>query len=240
VYRSTGRRRQAAIAAIALIVLTACGPSPDAVPFADGHTATVEIGDAEAHRTARTITYRVRASGCEALATGSGFALDEHTVITNRHVVEDAVAITLSSWDGRDATVETVAISEDHDLAVIRTVEKLQGWGELGTGSVDDTVWVIGYPKGRQLSVTRGKIVSSVDGDELSGDERTESGQVWQISAKVTTGNSGGPLIGADGTVVGVVYGYGAETQSGYAVKAAAVDGLLSQQPAALDTACGL
>ena len=232
-----GRRRQAAITALAL-TLVGCGVHPDDVPFADGHEPVVEILEGQAQRTARQITYRVRAAGCEALATGSGFALDAHTVVTNRHVVENAVSITLNSWDGRTATVESVAISEDHDLAVVRTVEALSGWGELGSGSKADAVWVIGYPKGRQLSVTKGSIIASVDGDELTDDERTEVGDVWQISAKVVTGNSGGPLIGADGSVVGIVYGYGAETKNGYAIKSDAVPSLLELPRSPVSAVC--
>ena len=239
-FGSSNSRRRPAFAALAL-TLCGCAAQPQAVPFADGHKARVTIQEGVAQRTAREITYRVRSEGCDSLATGSAVALDAHTVVTNRHVVEGAIAITLSSWDGKQATVDSVALDDDHDLAVLHTVEPLASWGELGVGREGETVWVIGYPRGGQLHVTRGSIITAVDGDSLSGeDSRTEVGEVWQVSAKVVTGNSGGPLIGADGSVVGVVYGYGAESENGYAIQSSSVKNALDEKLVLVGSACPL
>jgi S1-C subfamily serine protease len=165
----------------------------------------------------------VRAWGCDALVTGSGFALDEHTVVTNRHVVESAWRVALSASDGTDVAVQSVAISQEHDLAVLRTVENLPQHANLQDAKSGEAVWVIGYPMGGKLTVTRGRIVTEVEGDELSDTGPVEVGKVWQISAKVQSGDSGGPLIGEGGGVVGVVYGYGERSGNGYAIKADAV-----------------
>jgi S1-C subfamily serine protease len=219
-------RRGAPFAALALI-LTACSASAVDTPYGNGAEPQRETREAEATREARAVTYRVRAWGCDALVTGSGFAVDERTVVTNRHVVEGAWRLALNSWDGRDVAVQSIAVSKDHDLAVLRTSETMPAWAKLGDAESGDAVWVVGYPLGGKLTVTRGSIVTEVEGDELSAEGPVEVGKVWQVSAKVRSGDSGGPLISRDGRVVGVVYGYGETSGNGYAVKSRAVQGAL-------------
>ncbi len=221
-----GRSKSRRCAALATLALISAGCSQRAadVPYGNGAVPAAKMQERDALRTARQVTYRVRAWGCDALVTGSGFALDEHTVVTNRHVVESAWRVALSSADGSDVAVQSVAISQEHDLAVLRTVEALPQHAKLQEAKSGAAVWVIGYPLGGKLTVTRGRIVTEVEGDELSDSGPVEVGKVWQISAKVQSGDSGGPLIGLDGGVVGVVYGYGERSGNGYAIKADAVE----------------
>src|SRR4051812_42972869 len=59
-------------------------------------------------RAAERMTLRVRNISCAGVATGSGFAVDQHTIITNRHVLEGAAVLELNTWDGAsiDADVD--------------------------------------------------------------------------------------------------------------------------------------
>ena len=77
----------------------------DAARLAQVKPATLARDSAE--RAARTMTVRVRNTGCQGVATGSGFALDRHTLITNRHVLAGADELELDTWDGRSLTVSS-------------------------------------------------------------------------------------------------------------------------------------
>ena len=129
-------------------------------------------------------------------------------------------------------------VSVEHDLAVLRTVQPLPHHTTLQDARSGDAVWVIGYPLGGKLAVTRGRIVTEVEGDELQDKDQVEVGKVWQISAKVRSGDSGGPLIGPKGGVVGVVYGYGERSGNGYAIKSDAVKRALDAPGAAPSASC--
>jgi S1-C subfamily serine protease len=223
------------------VTLSACAPSAERTPYADSATPSVTILEAEAQRTARRITYRIRSVGCDALATGSGFAIDENTIVTNRHVVEGAVRIMVSSWDGREVAGVKGTVSQERDLAVIRTDVPLPGWGMLGDGAVGDNVWVIGFPEGGEINVSNGEITAEVSGDSLTAEGGPAANeQVWQVSAKVLQGNSGGPLVGSDGSIVGVVFGYGRDSGSGYAIQSNGVKALLKAEVKPITQTCEL
>lgn len=132
-------------------------------------------------------------------SAGSGFYVSESGhVMTNAHVVEGCTSL---SVDGKPATL--VKASEDFDLALLHTRPdpgKAVAVFSAGPAKLNSDVTVIGYPYAGLLSglnVTRGS-VSSMTG--MAGDATT-----MQVTAPVQQGNSGGPLVGADGEVVGVV-----------------------------------
>lgn len=130
---------------------------------------------------------------------GSGFfvSYDGH-VLTNAHVVDGCRRIRV---DGKNAIL--LDASEDFDLAILktnRTVGRKPAEFSMRPALLNSDVTAVGYPYAGLLgglNVTRGA-VSSLKG--LGGEAFT-----MQITAPVQTGNSGGPLIGSDGNVVGVV-----------------------------------
>ncbi|MCZ4353582.1 serine protease [Roseovarius aestuarii] len=131
--------------------------------------------------------------------SGSGFFVSTNGhVLTNEHVVSNCHVIKVN---GRVA--ELVEVSEDFDLAILQTTfSSHQAVAEFSTRSakLNSDITVVGYPYAGLLSglnVTRGS-VSSLKG---LGGAVTQ----MQISAPVQAGNSGGPVLGANGEVVGVV-----------------------------------
>src|SRR6188768_1738648 len=102
------RPMRRALALAAVLVLGGCGilpsaPSPeptDFVPSTSPSAAALGLSP-DGFTAAQRMSVRVRNVGCGFLATGSGFALDEHTLVTNRHVVENAKYIEISTYDGR-------------------------------------------------------------------------------------------------------------------------------------------
>lgn len=154
---------------------------------------------------------RIRNVGCASLSTGSGFAVDATTLITNRHVVADSADLQVSTYDGRDIDVTAAATAELADLAIVRTAEDLPSYPELAENDPGrgDPVTVVGYPQGGALTVTQGRVIGSTT-DPLN----ENLGEVLVTDAPVEPGSSGSAVLDGSGRVVGVVYAKSAAGQS--------------------------
>lgn len=136
----------------------------------------------------------------QVFASGSGFYIEADVVVTNFHVIEGATSATIHGADGKFVKA-TGLLAEDRvaDL-VLLAVERGSGRPlKLNTTlpKPGEPVLVMGSPQGLEQSASNG-IVSAVR-------EFGKYGTVIQTTAPVSSGNSGGPLIGQDGAVVGVV-----------------------------------
>ena len=158
--------------------------------------------------------------------TGTGFALKGNYMVTNYHVVKDAKSIWVQGVNGDFNTKHTasvVATDKFNDLALLKvddvtvTSNDIPYSVKTSTSEVGEDVFVLGYPltstMGEEIKITTG-IVSSKTG--FQGDV-----SLYQISAPIQPGNSGGPLFDGDGNVIGIVSAKhkGAENV-GYAIKA--------------------
>ncbi|MGN7385428.1 S1C family serine protease [Sporosarcina sp. SAFN-015] len=138
---------------------------------------------------------------------GSGFLYNHKgDIVTNAHVVANAKNVTVSMSDSREFTGTVIGISRDTDIAVVR-VSALEGTTPLKIAKerkaeIGDEVLALGSPLGLQNTVTTG-IISGVDRDfDL---EPFHYEDVFQISAPITSGNSGGPLVDSKtGEVIGI------------------------------------
>ena len=165
--------------------------------------------------------------------TGTGFALTNNYIVTNYHVVEDAKTISIQGINGNfnnkyNATV--VASDKFNDLALLRvngvtiTTANIPYSVKTTTSDVGEDVFVLGYPltatMGDEVKLTTG-VVSSKTG--FQGDV-----SLYQISAPIQPGNSGGPLFDGHGNVIGIVSAKhrGAENV-GYAIKASYLRNLM-------------
>lgn len=213
---------RSAAAAAAAAVLAGCAylPAPpppvptSVVPSEAPHPTTDSTGSQlspDGFDAAQRMAVRIRNIGCGGLSTGSGFALDEHTLVTNRHVVADSAELQLSTYDGRDVAAEAASTAALADLAVVRTVEPLPAAPQLADADpqVGDPVTVIGYPLGRRLTVTDGRVVGAVT-DPL----HANLGEVLVTDAPVEPGSSGSAALDAQGRVIGVVYAKNADDMS--------------------------
>jgi S1-C subfamily serine protease len=142
-------------------------------------------------------------------ALGSGFVIDKAGhVVTNYHVIEGAskVEVSFSGNDEMPATV--IGRDPSTDIAVLR-IKRAQGRAltplELGNSDVvrvGDAVVAIGNPFGLERTVTAG-IVSALQ-REITAPNGFAIDRVIQTDAAINHGNSGGPLLNADGRVIGV------------------------------------
>ena len=139
-------------------------------------------------------------------SSGTGVIMDAGGyIITNAHVVEDAVSIRVLLTDGRELEARCVGADLLSDLAVLRvTASGLVPavFGDSDKLRVGDEVVAIGDPLGVELrgTMTNG-IISGINRDIKSGN-RTLT--LMQTTAALNTGNSGGPLVNCYGQVVGI------------------------------------
>lgn len=165
--------------------------------------------------------------------TGTGFALTNNYIVTNNHVVEKAKSIKIQGVNGSfntqyDATV--VATDKYNDLALLKVSgctiasQNIPYSVKTFTSEVGEEVFVLGYPltstMGDEIKLTTG-VISSKTG--FQGDV-----SLYQISAPIQSGNSGGPLFDSKGNVIGIVSAKhrGAENV-GYAIKASYLRNLM-------------
>ena len=139
-------------------------------------------------------------------SSGTGVIMDAGGyIITNAHVVEDALDIQVLLTDGRELQAKCVGADMLSDLAVLRvTASGLVPavFGDSDKLRVGDEVVAIGDPLGVELrgTMTNG-IISGINRDIKSGN-RTLT--LMQTTAALNTGNSGGPLVNCYGQVVGI------------------------------------
>jgi S1-C subfamily serine protease len=142
-------------------------------------------------------------------ALGSGFVYDKTgLIVTNDHVIAgaDKVQVSFSNKDsmearivGRDPATDLALLKVNADSRALQPLEL----GDSDRARVGDDVLAIGNPFGRERSASRG-IVSAVQRLLSSPNGDYTIDHVIQTDAQINRGNSGGPLLDAQGRVVGV------------------------------------
>lgn len=136
-------------------------------------------------------------------ALGSGFVIRaDGLIVTNRHVIAGARTIRVRLSDAREMAAQLVGADAVTDIALLKVHAGSLPALRLGSSqsvAVGDVVIAIGNPFGLGQSVSAGII--SARGRTLEDDPYID---FLQTDAAINHGNSGGPLLSGDGTVVGV------------------------------------
>lgn len=202
-------------------------PAPD-VPIA----SQAEVDSAV--EAVRTSTVKIISDGCGRVASGSGFVAGDGLVVTNAHVVAGVPKQVVEDRRGtHNATI--VVFDPETDLAILRT-SRLAGkplpilrtpLARGGRGAV------LGFPGGGAFTSEPGAVLASFDslaGRDIYGNSDTVRRQVYQLKAKIRSGNSGGPFVTPDGKVAGVVFSSSAINGNiGYALTTAGVAALIDR-----------
>ena len=158
--------------------------------------------------------------------TGTGFALKDGYIVTNHHVSSDAKSIQIYGVNGdftKSYTATSIGVDKVNDLAILKiTDENFTGFGTTpysiitSLADVGESIYVLGYPltgtMGEEVKLTNG-IISSKTG--YDGDVA-----LYQMSAPIQPGNSGGPMFNPDGDVIGIICAHHKNTENvGYAIK---------------------
>ncbi|WP_185962660.1 S1C family serine protease [Thalassomonas sp. M1454] len=132
--------------------------------------------------------------------SGSGFVIADGYWITNFHVIDGLETINIATVD-RNIPATVIATDENSDLALLKADTTGFLPIKIGKADVAEQIFAIGYPMpdmlGSQARVTSG-LINSLAGFKGSQDQ-------IQISAPIQPGNSGGPVIGEDFSLKGVV-----------------------------------
>jgi S1-C subfamily serine protease len=141
-------------------------------------------------------------------ALGSGFVIDRAgDIVTNYHVVHGAATIQVSFSNNERYRAHLVGSDPSTDIAVLKVNVQASALKALPLGNSDavrvgDQVIAIGNPFGLDRSVTAG-IVSAVQ-RRIEAPNNLSIAHVIQTDAALNHGNSGGPLLDAQGDVIGV------------------------------------
>jgi len=145
------------------------------------------------------------------VSRGSGFFIAPDRIVTNRHVIERSARVEIHLIDGKKFVVKGVlAIDGEGDLAMLQVDVPRQFALPLPilrtVPQEGESIVVVGNPFGLEGSVSNG-IVSAVR--EISG-----YGRIIQITAPISPGSSGSPVVNMSGQVIGIASLQAAEGQS--------------------------
>jgi S1-C subfamily serine protease len=141
---------------------------------------------------------------------GTGVVIvDNGTILTNLHVVAGAERLRVEFADGQVSDATVIALEPKQDLAVLRAKTipddlkpaTMRSTQDLAVG---DHVVAVGFPFGIGPSVSSG-VVSGLRREFRSPEGERLLTNLIQFDAAANPGNSGGPLVTADGEVVGIV-----------------------------------
>jgi S1-C subfamily serine protease len=141
-------------------------------------------------------------------ALGSGFVIDKTGyIVTNYHVIRGAESVEVGFSNNDNMKAKIVGGDPSTDTALLKVNANARALRPLGLGDSDaiqvgDDVLAIGNPFGLARSATRG-IVSAVQ-RPLQAPNGMTIDHVIQTDAQINHGNSGGPLLNAQGAVIGV------------------------------------
>jgi S1-C subfamily serine protease len=180
------------------------------------HALSVAPGDpaivqSAGYLDARNRVFKVKgtAPSCSRVIEGSGFVYSPHHILTNAHVVAGVTqGLTVFSDTNQAYQASVVFYDPQVDIAVLYVPTlnlaplSFAGQAQVGTNAV-----VAGYPLDHdftQVPARLGGIQDATGPDIYQTSQVTR--QIYEIKANVEPGNSGGPLIAANGSVYGVVF----------------------------------
>jgi S1-C subfamily serine protease len=163
------------------------------------------------------------APSCSRRIEGSGFVYADERIMTNAHVVAGTKDVKVEVGDGQlDATV--VVYDPERDLAVLHVPGLRASVLPFAVRKAPSgaSAIVLGYPQDGPYDAQSARVS---DVGRITGPDIYESGdvtrEIYTIRSLVRSGNSGGPLMSTDGTVLGVVFAAAADDeQTGFALTA--------------------
>lgn len=198
-----------------------------------------EVGQAAAVAAPGTVKVTGVADSCLRAQEGSGFVIAPERVVTNAHVVAGVNQADVQVLgQGARLDAEVVLFDPERDLAVLAvpglTAPALPLGVELARGA---PAVVVGYPGNGPFTSTVARVreVLQAQGEDIYGN-RGVVRQVYSLFAQVRPGNSGGPLLDANGAVVGVVFASSLDDpDTGYALTLAESRPVFDQAAAAVE-----
>jgi S1-C subfamily serine protease len=175
-------------------------PAPTALPTPAALSAAVQKDHAS--------VVKIEGEGCGGIVAGSGFVVGDGFVATNAHVVAGIAKPEVIDGNGTHHAT-TIWFDPNLDFAVLRTSDLAGTSLPFDTKNIDhDTpAGVLGYPGGGDFQADSAAILDKFTalGRNIYGQGRTTR-DVYSVQATVIPGNSGGPLVDINGSVIGIVF----------------------------------
>lgn len=203
------------------------GPSVAVAPPDANLSPAVQARVDRAHRS----TFKIygQAPSCSRDIEGSGFLYAPHRVITNAHVVAGTSQVAVQVSPNRNLPATVVLFDPKRDVAVL-DVPGLGGQPlQLAsrTAAKGDPAVVLGYPEDGPFNIRSARVRSrsTVGGSDIYGNGNVQR-EIYSLRAVVRSGNSGGPLMADDGTILGMVFATALDSSdTGYALTAGEISG---------------
>lgn len=175
-----------------------------------GNEQTIQLSALDS---VRNYTVVITAQTDGGVSTGTGIVLTaDGYIATNYHVIEKATTIKVKFYNGTAAVAEVIGYSEIDDLAVVKIQAEGLYAASLGSSAavVDgQNVYAVGTPAGEEYawSVTKGIVSFAQREVKIYDDEGIlqKKMKLIQTDTPVNPGNSGGPLVNANGEVIGII-----------------------------------
>lgn len=205
-------------------------PAPSVVgPATPGRPPAAAIASDPEVGAAGDAVVRVLSTACGLGVEGSGWAVAPDLVVTNAHVIAGAEDTTVTTRHGIELEATPVYYAPSDDLALLRVGAGLPTLPISSRRPVGADGAVLGYPENGPFELAPARIGETRETiSEDSYGEGPINREIVALGGSVRSGNSGGPLVDADGRVVGTVFA--ATTggaPGGFAVPAELVRGAL-------------
>lgn len=159
-----------------------------------------ELSPKEIYELAEPTTVEIQVKTAYGQGIGTGFFIDgEGTIVTNYHVIEKAYeGLVVLKNIGKFEIKEIVGFDEVLDIAILKIDYKSEKFLEKRTTQIEvgETVYALGSSEGLTNSFSSG-IISALD-------RQFDGNHYIQVTAPISHGNSGGPLIDKNGKVIGI------------------------------------
>ncbi|HSW37048.1 MAG TPA: MarP family serine protease [Candidatus Saccharimonadales bacterium] len=178
---------------------------------------------------------KIQGQGCGGIVEGSGFVAGNNLVATNAHVVAGIARPFVQDANGTHSAV-AVWFDPNLDFAILR-VANLAGpalvvnAGQVGSGT---PAAILGFPGGGSLKAEAAAVVDEFTaiGRNIYNQGLTQR-EVYELAADIAPGNSGGPVVTKDGSVIGIVFAQSTTyNHIGYALTTAQIAGEIRQATA--------
>ena len=172
-------------------------------------TLSVALGARVRHAQASVFKIYGDAPSCSRGIEGSGFVFAPHRIITNAHVVAGTTRVAVQVSADRQVPATVVVFDPSRDVAVL-DVPDLNAPVLAFSGApalTGDSAVVLGYPEDGPFTAKSARVRSrtTIEGNDIYG-SRPVRREIYSVRSIVRSGNSGGPLLAANGTVLGVVF----------------------------------